>query len=96
MAKPRKRRRRKELLVSLLCRDFVMKPKLTRSRSTTTGLEDFGFAVQKKNDDDDESVPYGDDLGEDDVVDDLSDGEGDEEAGEVARMAAEAREEKVR
>ena len=69
--------------------------KLTRSRSTTTGLEDFGFAVQKKGDDDDESVPDGDDLGEDDVVDDLSDGEGDEEAGEVARKAAEAREEKV-
>lgn len=82
--------------MSVLCHDFIIQQKLTRSRSTTTGLEDFGFAVQKKVDDDDESVPDDDDLGEDDVVDDLSDGEGDEEAGEVARMAAEAREEKVR
>ena len=61
------------------------------------GLEDFGFAVQKKNDDneEDETVEADeDDL--DHVVDDVSDGEGDEEAGEEARKRLEAQEEKER
>ena len=59
------------------------------------GLEDFGFAVQKKNDDEDEDV----DVDEDDlehVVDDVSDDEGDEEAGDAARKRLEAKEEKDR
>ena len=61
------------------------------------GLEDFGFAVSKKKDDDDDDVDA--DVDEDDldhVVDDLSDGEGDEEAGEVARKRLEQAEEKER
>ncbi|KAL3774780.1 hypothetical protein ACHAW5_002181 [Stephanodiscus triporus] len=61
------------------------------------GLEDFGFAVSKKKDDDDEDVDG--DVDDDDldhVVDDLSDGEGDEEAGEVARKRLEQAEEKER
>lgn len=62
------------------------------------GLEDFGFAVQKKKGDDDDDVDDAE-VDEDDlehVVDDLSDGEGDEEAGEVARKRLEAKEEKER
>ena len=63
------------------------------------GLEDFGFVVHKKKggDDDDDA-----DLGEFDaddlehVVDDLSDDEGDEQAGDKARKAMEAKEEKER
>lgn len=61
------------------------------------GLEDFGFAApDKKKDDDDEGDDQldADDL--ENVVDDLSDNEGDEEAGEAARRAAAAREEKER
>lgn len=61
------------------------------------GLEDFGFAVSKKKDDDDDDVDA--DVDEDDldhVVDDLSDGEGDEEAGDVARKRLEQAEEKER
>jgi hypothetical protein len=64
------------------------------------GLEDFGFAMHKtKKADDDEDNAAADELNEDDldnVVDDLSDGEGDEDAGEEARQAMEAREEKER
>mmetsp|Transcript_15255 Transcript_15255/g.25121 ORF Transcript_15255/g.25121 Transcript_15255/m.25121 type:complete len:1394 (-) Transcript_15255:3081-7262(-) len=62
------------------------------------GLEDFGFAVQKKKGDDDDDVDDAE-VDEDDlehVVDDVSDGEGDEEAGEVARKRLEAKEEKER
>ena len=62
------------------------------------GLEDFGFAVQKKKGDDDDDVDDAE-VDEDDlehVVDDLSDGEGDEEAGEAARKRLEAKEEKER
>jgi len=61
------------------------------------GLEDFGFAApDKKKDDDDEGDDQldADDL--ENVVDELSDNEGDEEAGETARRAAAAREEKER
>ena len=61
------------------------------------GLEDFGFAPpDKKKDDDDEGDDQldADDL--ENVVDELSDNEGDEEAGEAARRAAAAREEKER
>ena len=61
------------------------------------GLEDFGFAApDKKKDDDDEGDDQldADDL--ENVVDELSDNEGDEEAGEAARRAAAAREEKER
>ncbi|KAL7518338.1 hypothetical protein ACHAWX_003180 [Stephanocyclus meneghinianus] len=60
------------------------------------GLEDFGFSIEKKKDEDtdDDVEADADDL--DHVVDDLSDGEGDEEAGEQARKRLEAREEKER
>uniref|UniRef100_A0A7S4ADR4 DNA replication checkpoint mediator MRC1 domain-containing protein n=1 Tax=Pseudo-nitzschia australis TaxID=44445 RepID=A0A7S4ADR4_9STRA len=62
------------------------------------GLEDFGFSITKKNkNNDDEDTP--DDLNEDDlehVVDDVSDGEGDEDAGMVARKQLERQEEKHR
>jgi len=61
------------------------------------GLEDFGFAVSKKKDDDDEDIDGDvDDNDLDHIVDDLSDGEGDEEAGEVARKRLEQAEEKER
>ena len=61
------------------------------------GLEDFGFtSIKKKNadDEDDEKLfeAKEDDL--DIVVDELSDGEGDEEAGEAGRKALQAKEEK--
>eukprot|EP00985_Skeletonema_marinoi_P020349 scaffold12075_cov131-Skeletonema_marinoi.AAC.5 len=62
------------------------------------GLEDFGFAVHKKKGDDDDDVDDAE-VDEDDlehVVDDVSDGEGDEEAGDVARKRLEAKEEKER
>lgn len=62
------------------------------------GLEDFGFAVQPKKgdneDDDDDAEVDQDDL--DHVVDDVSDGEGDEEAGTNARKRLEQAEEKAR
>ena len=60
------------------------------------GLEDFGFSIEKKKDEDtdDDVEADADDL--DHVVDELSDGEGDEEAGEQARKRLEAREEKER
>jgi len=62
------------------------------------GLEDFGFAVQpKKGDDDDDDADA--DVDQDDldhVVDDLSDGEGDEEAGNKARQLLQNAEEKQR
>ena len=63
------------------------------------GLEDFGFTVRKKNADNDEDDADGDGIRKDDlegVVDDLSDGEGDEEAGEAARKKIQAKEEKER
>ncbi|KAL3785044.1 hypothetical protein ACHAWO_008572 [Cyclotella atomus] len=61
------------------------------------GLEDFGFSVEKKKDDDaDEDDAEADEDDLEHVVDDLSDGEGDEEAGEQARKQLEAREEKER
>eukprot|EP00804_Cyclotella_cryptica_P025850 CCRYP_002714-RC/>CCRYP_002714-RC protein AED:0.01 eAED:0.01 QI:82/1/1/1/1/1/3/769/1160 len=60
------------------------------------GLEDFGFSIEKKKDEDsdDDVEADADDL--DHVVDELSDNEGDEEAGEQARKRLEAREEKER
>ena len=62
------------------------------------GLEDFGFSIsKKKKSDDDENVD--DELDADDlehVVDDVSDGEGDEDAGRVARKKQEQLEEKAR
>ncbi|KAL7434439.1 hypothetical protein ACHAXH_003831 [Discostella pseudostelligera] len=60
------------------------------------GLEDFGFSVSKKKDDDDEDDGDVDQDDLDHVVDDVSDGEGDEEAGEVARKRLEQAEEKER
>jgi hypothetical protein len=62
------------------------------------GLEDFGFKVHKKKDDDDEEG-VDDTLDEEDlkhVVDDLSDDEGDEDAGDAARKRLEQKEEKER
>jgi hypothetical protein len=61
------------------------------------GLEDFGFVVKKKKDDG-EIEPDGE-YNEDDlqhVVDELSDNEGDEDAGEKARKVMERKEEKLR
>lgn len=63
------------------------------------GLEDFGFAMHKKKKKDDDDNDVDDEVNEDDlenVVDDVSDGEGDEDAGEEARKAMEVREEKER
>lgn len=60
------------------------------------GLEDFGFSVSKKKDDEDEDDGDVDEDDLDHVVDDVSDGEGDEEAGEVARKRLEQAEEKER
>jgi hypothetical protein len=63
------------------------------------GLEDFGFLVRKTKKDDDEEENIADKLDEDDlehIVDDVSDNEGDEEAGENARKALEQQEEKLR
>ena len=62
------------------------------------GLEDFGFAVQKK-DGEDEDDANADNLDEDDldhVVDEVSDGEGDEDAGDLARQRLQRAEEKER
>jgi len=62
------------------------------------GLEDFGFtldAKQKADDDED----GGDDADEEDfenIVDDISDNEGDEEAGDIARKDLNLKEEKLR
>lgn len=62
------------------------------------GLEDFGFSIKKKKTgDDEEEDPNSLEVNEDDlkhVVDDVSDGEGDEEAGRMARKRLEQREEK--
>eukprot|EP00934_Nitzschia_sp_Nitz4_P003029 Nitzschia sp. Nitz4//scaffold133_size116822//89097//92845//NITZ4_003818-RA/size116822-snap-gene-0.8-mRNA-1//1//CDS//3329535429//3019//frame0 len=63
------------------------------------GLEDFGFSIKKKKNDDEEEDAENDVLDAEDlehVVDELSDGEGDEEAGKVARKKQEQREEKER
>eukprot|EP00980_Cylindrotheca_fusiformis_P013338 scaffold3399_cov117-Cylindrotheca_fusiformis.AAC.8 len=64
------------------------------------GLEDFGFSIKKKKTDDDEDDdPNSFKLNEDDmkhVVDDVSDNEGDEEAGMAARKSMEQAEEKRR
>ncbi|KAL9179897.1 hypothetical protein ACHAXT_007867 [Thalassiosira profunda] len=62
------------------------------------GLEDFGFTMAAKKDDDDEDAAD-DELDDDDldaVVDDVSDGEGDEAAGEAARQKQQRKEEKER
>jgi hypothetical protein len=62
------------------------------------GLEDFGFSFKKKKiDDDEEDDIDADKLTEEDlkhVVDDVSEDEGDEEAGEAARKELEQKEEK--
>jgi len=63
------------------------------------GLEDFGFSVAKKNGNEDEEDEKNFRANEDDldhVVDELSDGEGDEEAGEIGRKEIMAKEEKER
>ncbi len=62
------------------------------------GLEDFGFKIHKKKNDDEEdedNLPD-DDEDMDDVVDELSDNEGDEDAGERARREQQKKEEKER
>ncbi|GAX17179.1 hypothetical protein FisN_10Lh026 [Fistulifera solaris] len=62
------------------------------------GLEDFGFKIHKKKNDDEEdedNLPD-DDEDMDDVVDELSDNEGDEDAGEKARREQQKKEEKER
>jgi hypothetical protein len=62
------------------------------------GLEDFGFTVNKEKNADDDDEDDGE-LDEDDlknVVDELSDNEGDEEAGETARVDMLHKEDKER
>ncbi len=61
------------------------------------GLEDFGFSIKKKKQEDDDEEEHDDKLDEEDlkhVVDEVSDNEGDEEAGEVARKRQERLDEK--
>jgi hypothetical protein len=61
------------------------------------GLEDFGFSISKKKKGNDDEEGPTDQLDEDDlkhVVDDVSDDEGDEDAGRLARIRLEQREEK--
>ena len=63
------------------------------------GLEDFGFSISKKNKSNDDEENVDDQLDDEDlkhVVDDVSDGEGDEDAGRVARKRLEQQEEKAR
>ena len=64
------------------------------------GLEDFGFTVKaKKKDSEEEDEDVANTVDEDDmenVVDELSDDEGDEDAGEAARKSMEQKEEKRR
>jgi len=63
------------------------------------GLEDFGFSISKKKKNDDDDDNDDDKLDEEDlkhVVDDVSDGEGDEDAGHDARKRLEQEEEKAR
>ena len=63
------------------------------------GLEDFGFSISKKKKDSEEDDGPSDEIDEDDlkhVVDDVSDDEGDEDAGRIARKRLEQREEKDR
>ena len=60
------------------------------------GLEDFGFAIERKDKGEEDADA---DISDDDlenVVDELSDNEGDEEAGEQARKRLERAEEKAR
>ena len=63
------------------------------------GLEDFGFtldAKKKSNDDDEDDADDADEEDFENIVDDLSDNEGDEVAGEAARKALTLKEEKLR
>jgi hypothetical protein len=60
------------------------------------GLEDFGFAVPQKEADDDDPAADVDQDDLDHVVDDLSDGEGDEEAGASGRRRLARAEDKDR
>jgi len=63
------------------------------------GLEDFGFVVKKKKTDEDDEEGDPGEFDEEDlkhVVDDVSDDEGDETAGDMARKAMEQKEEKER
>ena len=80
--------------------DLVEEEAEEEEEEEVAGLEDFGFTVsKKKQNEDDEDSPDADKLDEDDlehVVDDLSDDEGDEDAGREARKLQEQREEKER
>ncbi len=61
------------------------------------GLEDFGFTVKsKEKGDDDNEDDDADDEDFENIVDELSDGEGDEDAGEKARKELLQKEEKMR
>jgi len=63
------------------------------------GLEDFGFTVKSKDkadDDDDQNDMAAEEEEMDAIVDEVSDNEGDEEAGEAARKTLAAQEEKLR
>ena len=61
------------------------------------GLEDFGFTMEsKKKSGEDEDNVEADDEDLENIVDDVSDNEGDEEAGEAARQAMAHKEEKLR
>ena len=63
------------------------------------GLEDFGFTLenkQKAGDDEDDGADEADEEDFENIVDDISDNEGDEEAGDIARKDLNLKEEKRR
>jgi hypothetical protein len=79
--------------------DLVEEEAEEEEEEEVAGLEDFGFTVSMKSKDDDNDDDANDQLDEDDlehIVDEVSDGEGDEEAGMAARRKMEAAEEKQR
>jgi hypothetical protein len=87
----------KELLRKKKKNGLVEEEADEEEEEAVAGLEDFGFVVHKKKQDDEEDVDP--EIDEEDlkhVVDDVSDDEGDEEAGEKARKLLEQKEEKER
>jgi hypothetical protein len=76
---------------------FVDEEAEEEEEEEVAGLEDFGFTISKKKKEDDDEEEIADDLDQGDlenVVDELSDGEGDEEAGDAARRKMQQQEEK--
>ncbi len=60
------------------------------------GLEDFGFTVESKKKEGEDDIDDADEEDFENIVDEVSDGEGDEEAGEKARKLLQVKEEKLR